>query len=504
MTNLVILVITPSSRAYYRGQPSLACSELRLGKLLLRHLPAFALLTTIGLAAAGDDGLRLVRAAVRQDLPTVRVLLESAAPGPKGPGLRTTAVPGPKGPGLRTVDVNERQADGTTAIIWAAHWDHLEMARLLVARGANVNLATDLGVTALSLACTNGSVAMVDLLLRAGANANAARSTGETPLMTCARTGRTAAVAALLARGAEVNARQARGQTALMWAIAERHVEIVQTLIGRGADVNARSAGGFTPLMFAAQQSSLEAAQALLAAGARIDDRAPDGSSPLLLSLSGTHPVGAANVTLDRSDGLPLLLLSKGANPNLADADGYTPLHWAAERGRLALVKALLAAGANPNARVSKDPPPPSGSFTFSTKGLAQATPFWLATRERHIDVLRALAAGGADVSMAGDGGVSPLMLAMPGGRGQAAARNGGDIVTVLLELGADVNAANAAGQTPLHAAAAAGANDIVQALVDKGAKLDAQDKRGDTPLTVAERRADKSTAALIRTLLSR
>lgn len=115
---------------------------------------------------------------------------------------------------------------------------------------------------------------------------------------------------------------------------------------------------------------------------------------------------------------------------------------------------------------------------------------------------MRALAAGGADVSLAADGGESPLMLAMPSGRGRgAASRNGNAIVELLLELGADVNAVNGAGQTPLHAAAAAGANEIVQALVDNGARLDALDKRGDTPLTIAERRPDKSTADLIRSL---
>lgn len=448
---------------------------------------ARACLTAAGIAAAGllagaivgaASDVRLVQAAARQDVAAVRALL------------------------AERVDVSAAQEDGTTPIAWAAHWNHVAMAQLLIAAGANVNLATDLGVTPLSLACANGSAAMVELLLDAGANPDSRRITGETPLMACARTGSVLAVHALLARGADIDAKQASGQTALMWAIAGQQIAAARALIEHGADVHTRSAGGFTPMLFAGQQSSLEAAQILVAAGANVNDVAPDGSSVLLLSVAGTHPVGDAKVTLERPDDLPLDLLEKGADPNRADGHGFTPLHWAAQRGRTKLVDALLMAGALPNARVLSDPPPPSGSFTYSTKGLALATPFWLATRAGHLEVMRALAARGADVSLAGGNGMAPLMLAIGSGRGQmSSTRNARELVALLLDLGADVHAVNSAGQTALHAAATAGANDLVRMLVDNGASIDARDKRGETPLTLAERRADKSTADLLRQL---
>ena len=86
--------------------------------------------------------------------------------------------------------MNAAQADGMTALHWAAYHDDLETAKLLVAAGADVKAANRYGVTPLSLACTNGNAAMVELLLDAGADPNATLRGGETALMTAARTGK--------------------------------------------------------------------------------------------------------------------------------------------------------------------------------------------------------------------------------------------------------------------------------------------------------------------------
>ena len=125
------------------------------------------------------------------------------------------------------VDVNQAQADGMTALHWAAYHDDLETAKLLVNAKADVKAANRYGVTPLSLACTNGNEAIVELLLDAGADPNTKLHGGETALMTAARTGKLGPVKALLARGADVNARERRGQTALMWAAAEGHAAVV-------------------------------------------------------------------------------------------------------------------------------------------------------------------------------------------------------------------------------------------------------------------------------------
>src|SRR5438067_2379661 len=147
----------------------------------MRAWPALALLA---LPALGSD-FRLAEAEKKADKPAVRTLLQSHA------------------------DVNGPAVDGATALHWAAYWDDLETAGLLVKAGAKVDALNRYGVTPLSLACTNGNAAMIELLLNAKADPNLALPEGETPLMTAARTGKVDALKVLLTHGADVKAKEA-------------------------------------------------------------------------------------------------------------------------------------------------------------------------------------------------------------------------------------------------------------------------------------------------------
>src|SRR5690349_2237745 len=139
------------------------------------------------------------------------------------------------------VNVNAAQGDGSTALHWAAYRDDLELAKLLLAAGADVKAKTRLGeMTPLFMAAKNGNPAMVSLLLDAKAEVNGATSNGTTPLMLAAASGNVDTVKVLVDRGADVNAKDiTNGQAAIMFAAAAGRSEVIKLLAARGADVNA-------------------------------------------------------------------------------------------------------------------------------------------------------------------------------------------------------------------------------------------------------------------------
>ena len=467
---------------------------------LTRAIPgATLLLALVGSGAAAQD-TRLLDAARAPDARGVIALVEQG------------------------VSANVRQADGATALHWAAHWDDAAMADALVRAGADVDAANDFGATPLWLACLNGSAAMVAALLTAGADANAALPSGETVLMTASRTGSAGAVRLLASHGADLNAREhTRGQTALMWAVAQQHPDVVETLVVLGADMHARSAplprrihtrtagfnptgvietvlGNNTPMLFAARQGNLEITRHLVAGGADVNDTAATGTSALVVAAHSGHTA------------LALFLLEQGADPNAAEA-GYTALHAATLRGDETLAAALLARGADPNAPVVRGSRGRRNSPDYVLDhDVVGATPFWLAAHFAEPGIMRVLADGGADPQIVMEDGTTPLMAAAAARRRRepGLAANPADDERLVLEAaraaidaGGDVNAADTAGNTALHTAAARRLDTVVQFLADSGADLHALNDQGQTPLEVAGQRAgdDNSTVELLRRL---
>ncbi len=424
---------------------------------------------------------RLVLAAKERDEAALRTLLDAGA------------------------EVDQAQGDGATALHWAVYWDEPELAQLLLEAGADAAAANDLGVTPLLLACNNGSATLVEMLLETGADVDARPASGETPLMACARSGSVPAVRSLLGHGAQVDvAHEGSGQSALMWAAAAEHPEVVRQLVERGASTSQASKGGFTPLHFAARQGDARTAELLLAAGAPVDAEASDGSRPLLVA------------TLRGHVDVALRLLEAGADPN-ASTTGYTALHWAAgswetemtgpvgvvvpeghewsamaglESRKVELVRALLEHGADPNVRLEKQPPR-VGYFVFSRRPKG-ATPYYLAAKASDAEVMALLVEHGADPLLGTENGMTPLLTAAGVRWAQAEVRvtesRALAAVSLAVAHGADVNAADAIGETALHGAARIRADSVVQFLVDQGAKVNVRNARGQTPLFIAER----------------
>jgi ankyrin repeat protein len=447
-------------------------------------------------------------------------------------------------------DVNAPEADGTTALAWAARQDDAALVDQLLSAGADVKTANRYGVTPLYLACQNGSAPIIEKLLKAGADANAAVTEGETALMTASRTGNPDAVKVLLNHGAMVDAKEAwRGETALMWAAAENHPEVVRLLIEHGATVNIRSTqnqwarqttseprekwlplGDLSPLMFAARQGCLECAKILLEAKAHINAVDPDGiTSTLLAIINGHYDVAA-------------YLVDQGADVNLADRTGRTALYSAVDFhtppqsnrpapkeidssvASLDLIKDLLAHGANVNAALKTQQPYRAkldrGDDTMLTTG---TTPLLRAAKAGDTEVVGLLLEKGADPKLATRSGINPLMAAA--GLGTKEEDTAGrfkteaDIIASIdlcLKAGVDVNAVDSRGETALHGAASKGYDQVIKYLAEHGANLNLKDKQGKTALDAAignagggggfdgsRKDVHESTAKLLRQLMA-
>ncbi len=404
-------------------------------------------------------------------------------------------------------DLNARQGDGAGALHWAAHRDYTQMVRLLLDSGADVDAQDDHGVTPLALASLNASEGVAAMLLEAGADANLARSTGVAPIITAARVGSSEVVRELIRHGADVNAAErSRGQTALMWAIAENHSEVARLLVEAGAAVTVRTKHGFTPLLFAAQQGNVEVAQLLLAAGADVNESAPDGiggnTNAFVRYTDGTqaHTLLVAIDSAHRE--IALFLLEQGADPNHNGA-GRTPLHSAVQQKMPEVVEALLARGADPNARLERPLPYVSRAIKLDNGLLPTpigATPFWLAASYADTEIMRLLVDGGADPLLTSNDSTTPLMVAAGAdfvegqdkygrrwfGEATPLQERALEAVKLCLELGADINSANDNEQTALHGAVYYGGTILTRFLVERGADIDAINRRGQTAWMIA------------------
>jgi len=293
--------------------------------------------------------------------------------------------------------------------------------------------------------------------------------------------------------------------------------------------------GGLTPLLFAVRQGNAESVNALLKAGADVNQVSTgDHTSPLLMA------------TINGQFDIAKVLLAKGANPKLASDAGNTPLYatinteWAAkslypqptaqtkqQTMYLDLMDALLKAGANPNARLTKHLWYMSYNFDLLGVNTTGATPFWRAAYGTDVPAMKLLVKYGADPTIptikpvgrlpgadapaeaegagadpsglppvpTGGPGVYPIHAASGVGYGEGYAANAHQhapdgwlpaVRYLVEELHADVNARDFNGYNPLHHAAARGDNELIQYLVSKGADITAVSRKGQTVADMA------------------
>jgi uncharacterized protein len=427
-----------------------------------------------GLAVAAGD---VADAAMHQDAARLRALLAKSA------------------------DVNQPQADGTTALHWAAYHADAATTQQLLAAGAKPAATTDTGVTPLALACEAGAVEAVKLLLTAGADPNQTLSNGETPLMMAARTGSVSVLRELLSHGAKIDTRESlRGTTALMWAAANSNTDAVRLLISKGADINAKSGtvkpGRMPYLADPSRDRIQEFVDGRGQGGTVVRQDAPDAQVPG--AKDQAEALAEADRALSHERDRAKAALAKFpfsvpvARRGGKQFGGLTPLIFATRQGDLETVKVLLRAGANVNE-----------TSEYGWTALLDAT------QNRFYRVGVYLLDHGADPNLANEGGWTPLYIATDNRNiegGDYPTRKPDmdhlDFIKRLLTAGAKTNLRmrsstetrtvfthqwlNEEGATPFLRAAQSGDLVLMKLLLEHGADASIATLHNVTPLMVA------------------
>ncbi|XP_011803758.1 PREDICTED: ankyrin-2 isoform X3 [Colobus angolensis palliatus] len=390
--------------------------------------------------------------------------------------------------------VNRTTESGFTPLHIAAHYGNVNVATLLLNRGAAVDFTARNGITPLHVASKRGNTNMVKLLLDRGGQIDAKTRDGLTPLHCAARSGHDQVVELLLERGAPLLARTKNGLSPLHMAAQGDHVECVKHLLQHKAPVddvtldyltalhvaahcghyrvtkllldkranpNARALNGFTPLHIACKKNRIKVMELLVKYGASIQAITESGLTPIHVAAF----MGHLNIVL--------LLLQNGASPDVTNIRGETALHMAARAGQVEVVRCLLRNGALVDARAREE-----------------QTPLHIASRLGKTEIVQLLLQHMAHPDAATTNGYTPLHIS---------AREGQvDVASVLLEAGAAHSLATKKGFTPLHVAAKYGSLDVAKLLLQRRAAADSAGKNGLTPLHVAAHYDNQKVALLL------
>ena len=466
----------------------------------------------------------------------------------------------------RGADVNAQQADGATALQWAAYRGDAKMVERLLKAGAKPGLANRNGATPLWLAAARGDAAVIQALLKGSADANEPLPLGRRPLMMAARAGNVDAVRALLEHGADVNASESeRGTTAMMQAADQGHADVLRELIQHGGNVAAVSKPVMRDGRSAALGNSEDPRRAVRQQNiaALCEAKKPDlqqvriqrelllGDSqktiPAADLCKGIEHRGLGFVTVAGAggnagagvggevvfeldaDGNPVLdangdpvpAATRGRRGAMREPDGgaLTALVYAARAGSIEAARVLLEGGADVNQTTR---------YGWS--------PLLAATQNQNYQMGKFLIERGANVNLANKGAWTPLYLAVDnrnieGGDypTRTADMDSLEFITLLLDHGADVNARitestetrtvftnqwlNEDGATAFLRAAQSGDLELLKLLVARGADPKINTRLGVTPLAVAagigwvegvtRERSTEETVATVKYLLS-
>ncbi|XP_067311757.1 ankyrin-3 isoform X6 [Pseudorasbora parva] len=384
----------------------------------------------------------------------------------------------------------------------AARKDDTKSAALLLQNDHNadveskmmVNRTTESGFTPLHIAAHYGNINVATLLLNRGAAVDFMARNDITPLHVAAKRGNGNMVKLLLDRGSKIDAKTKDGLTPLHCGARSGHEQVVEMLLDRGAPILSKTKNGLSPLHMATQGDHLNCVQLLLQHNAPVDDVTNDYLTALHVAAHCGH-YKVAKVIVD-----------KKANPNAKALNGFTPLHIACKKNRVKVMELLLKHGASMQA-VTESGLTPIHVAAFmghenivkqlthhgaspNTTNVRGETALHMAARAGQADVVRYLLQNGAKVDIKAKDDQTALHIASRLGKM--------DIVQQLLQKGALSNAATTSGYTPLHLAAREGHQEIAALLLEQGTSLSATTKKGFTPLHVAAKYGQLEVANLL------
>ena len=425
----------------------------------------------------GNDGTTpLMVAAAKGQEKTVNLLLSKGAdPQLKncmGRNLLHAAAEGGNSSIMRSIlsydiDINSKDDESSaTPLIIAVMHNHVEVAKYLLQKGADISLTTESNKRkALHIASQYGSVEAIEMLLSYDSRPDLRDGEGNTPLACAAACGQIEAVNCLLKHGADPFLKGENGWSILHFAAQSGNVIIIETMLSKGLDIDSRGETlGFTPLMVCIKFGQLEAAKYLLEKGADESSKTTPGRISLLSLASAAGSIAAIE-----------MLLSHGCNIDSRDSGGDTPLMHATRLGNTEVVEHLLAKGANPLLRNTSD------------LGLLH-----LAVLSDNVLTIKAVLSTNLDINASRTVlGITPLLFCLAQGKLEAA--------NYLLEMGADENLKSKDGLTALSAAAISGNVAAIEMLLERGHNPNSRDGCDKTPLMWA---AEKGNKAAVEYLL--
>ncbi|KAM9385858.1 CARD- and ANK-domain containing inflammasome adapter protein [Pholidichthys leucotaenia] len=371
---------------------------------------------------------------------------------------------------LEDTNINSVDCSKETLLHFAAENGHLSIIELLICKGARLNLLDQTGRTALHRAASRGHTEIVKTLLKAGAPINAVDSHGKAPIHLAATNGHLNCVKVLVKESKQPES--LTQDKFLHTAVMEDDWRLAQVLLQSGAAVDAENNHKKTALFYAVKRNNEKSVSVLLKAGAKVDydiiNEALKLNQRTILQLLLANARGVLSkdalgsalfsAVKQNHDGAVSALIDSGADVNICDNKGFTPLLLSAELGHTEVLRVLVAK----QARLED---------TLSDKSSA----LHLAVHNGAVPIVQTLLEKGLDPNITGAKAQTPLHT--------AAHHNRPDIIDLLIKSGAQVNAIDVDGLTPLHIASHQGHPDSLIQLIQAKADQGVRDRLGRTPL---------------------